>query len=295
MADITIPQLNAATSVSGTDVMVISQAGVTKKVEVHKLTEYVNKIANKALFIPNTFISISDGTTGTYNGFYASDFVEINKDPHIQYVLSIQSDGNGSCTCAFYSEKNVESYIQDGSLPQGYYTNHNLVIPENAKYMRFGTHEDYLASFRLDERIKSKNDSLSDDPNYLVTGHLAGISAIGAASNVIIGEYYDWIPNKYLKLADGQEHDTNRFEITSYIKIYKDENFGYYLTNSIPQDGVAACAFYDDNKDFISALQPRVYSDYHLDIPTNAVYLRLCTSHHYWPQSDVILRKKIKD
>ena len=41
MADITIPQLNAATSVSGTDVMVISQAGVTKKVEVDKLTEKV--------------------------------------------------------------------------------------------------------------------------------------------------------------------------------------------------------------------------------------------------------------
>ena len=37
MADITIPQLNAATSVSGTDVMVISQAGVTKKVEVDKI------------------------------------------------------------------------------------------------------------------------------------------------------------------------------------------------------------------------------------------------------------------
>ena len=32
MADITIPQLNAATSVSGTDVMVISNAGITKMV-----------------------------------------------------------------------------------------------------------------------------------------------------------------------------------------------------------------------------------------------------------------------
>lgn len=257
------------------------------------IVRYVNKIANKALFIPNTFVYISDGTTGTYNGFYASDFVEINKDPHIQYVLSIRSNGNGSCACAFYSEKNVESYIQDGSLPQGYYTNHNLVIPETAKYMRFGTQENDLASFRLDERIKSKNDSLSDDPNYLVTGHLAGISVIGAASNVIIGEYYGWIPNKYLKLADGEEADTNLFEITSYIKIYKDENFGYYLTNSIPQQGVAACAFYDADKNFISAIQPGEYNDYLLDIPTNAVYLRLCTSHFYWSQSNIILRRKL--
>ena len=47
MADITIPQLNAATSVSGTDVMVISQAGVTKKVEVDKLLAEVRSDLNE--------------------------------------------------------------------------------------------------------------------------------------------------------------------------------------------------------------------------------------------------------
>ena len=48
MADITIPQLNAATSVSGTDVMVISQAGVTKKVEVDKLLAEVRSDLNNS-------------------------------------------------------------------------------------------------------------------------------------------------------------------------------------------------------------------------------------------------------
>ena len=49
MADITIPQLNAATSVSGTDVMVISQAGVTKKVEVDKLLAEVRSDLNEKI------------------------------------------------------------------------------------------------------------------------------------------------------------------------------------------------------------------------------------------------------
>ena len=59
MADITIPQLNAATSVSGTDVMVISQAGVTKKVEVDKLLAEVRSDLNETIGAVN---ALSNGS-----------------------------------------------------------------------------------------------------------------------------------------------------------------------------------------------------------------------------------------
>ena len=61
MADITIPQLNAATSVSGTDLTVISQAGVTKKVEVDKLTEKVLSSSVDVLHMnPNTVQTLAN-------------------------------------------------------------------------------------------------------------------------------------------------------------------------------------------------------------------------------------------
>ena len=122
MADITIPQLKSATSVSGTDVMVISQAGVTKKVEVDKLLSGVRSdLSNISDKVENLSLSV-DGSTETSLTSYVTDnnnvfeyiFIKgINYVITSNYPISFGQtiDGEGNVIDSFDGSKSRWEFI----------------------------------------------------------------------------------------------------------------------------------------------------------------------------------------
>lgn len=87
------------------------------------------------------------------------------------------------------------------------------------------------------------------------------------------------INNVYINYSDGAEVAYNGWAASDYLDLNDNTDGYFYRAGAIAQ--ATYCAFYDDNKNFITAC-PAADNYGRTTIPNNARYVRLSTANTSW-------------
>lgn len=171
-----INQLPAASSVSATDLFAIdnSSGTATKSVSGQQIKDFVNAdlknaiVNNKVIidsYTQNSYID-RDGKLKTSENWYASDYINVS-----QYSELIATMPNLRSTYnAFYSDANESSFIKSFYIQT---TATNIVVPENAAYMR----------------ISGRSDAFLATTIYFISKNTATVTALNEAKQARIPVY----------------------------------------------------------------------------------------------------------
>ena len=214
----------------------------------------------------------NNGKENLNTSWNRTDFIEITNSDLYVTTGSI----TGTINIVSYYDEN-KFYISGIAAP-GKLRNQKLIVPSNAKYIRYCSNASLVDAFSvkidLDFFTKDTEHRLSDIKTDITTNMVG-----------VITPYY------YIS-TDGKQNyvNTKSFGVTDFL--YVDGLQSIHI-DVVVQTGVALIyAFYDKNKDFISGLaaitenfdKVKGYDGYlvkDVEVPSNAYYMRLTSNTHY--------------
>lgn len=200
------------------------------------------------------YISREDGSVVAGGSYVHSDYIDISGYSKLTTESAYTSDFN-----AFYDASKV--FVSAFSIAVG--TDGTVAIPSNAKYMRVSTTSAKYADSNIFKHLSRDNvdkiNALQDE-----------IDAMGGDSDYFTPPI---ISTGYISINDGSEQANANYSRSDYIDI----SFFKKLITKASYDG-AFNAFYTSAKAFISSFTVRTGTDNVVDVPSNAVYMRVSTT-----------------
>lgn len=198
------------------------------------------------IWIPGEYISDSDGTVLEQSTWSRTDYLPVDADT----VRFIVDAAYGTRYNAFYNENKVfiSSFIFTESVK-------DVSVPDGAKYMRISCESRYTSNIKIYNPLAQTVD------NHSVQ--------IDTLSNTEIP--YNEISGKYIE-HDGTVATASNWSCGDYIEF---DGGLLIVTNESETEGTTYNAFYDANKNFLSAFS--IYPDRHNDeivAPVGTKYFR---------------------
>jgi len=223
-------------------------------------------VSGNPFVLKDTFISISNGGTGSIAGINSTNLLIFNRNHRIRIF---GRGSTGSALIAFYDANKVFISSISGTQYQNTLTTIPVEsIPVNAVYLRASCNDNYggllIADFTTSLLAKVENLNTS----------------ILTESRGIVGNLF-YKTNTYILKTTGAEVPVSGVSCTGFIVFDKNESI---TVKGRGNPAVALVAFYDKFKNFISSIGGTEYNEILTtipveSIPTNAVYLRAtCTT-----------------
>lgn len=235
------------------------------------------------IFIDGKYVDYRYGniSDGTLENFKAADYIEIPaSETRYLNVFTDLIDLAGLC---FYDESKIfitgynnETLAKTATGTSGLYM-YTLKIPENAKFVRYSVYKQEIfdfsyLTFYLIKSMVHENEKRINILENKKTKDLYKELTLTSEDIAFENNFYISFTNGNKIAISQQISATDYIDCEGYLNL-KIENYNDFTTTD--QRGLA---FYDSNKIFISGYQYQDGESIEIDIPKNAVYLRVTVS-----------------
>ena len=238
----------------GADGKTYENAGVAVRTQIASLKEELKNNTISPDWIDGKYISDSDGSELSYKTWSCTDYIAVNSGVvHIFMSETLISAEYGSRYNAFYDSNHafVSSFMF-------YQQTSDIAVPSNAKYMRLSVETRYRTGVTLYNPLIYRVDDNAKNIEYL-----ENLEKYEIPYTQINGEYIN---------HDDVIVPHNGWSRSDYIEF---DGGLLIVTNESETEGTTFNAFYDENKNLLSAFS--IYPDRHNDeivAPIGAKYFR---------------------
>ena len=220
--------------------------------------------------IPNKYVQIGDGNIATYNGWSATEFIEIPDNMEYLYVYGVTT---GSAYNAFYETDNVTDFISKFSTHPD---KPIIEIPASAKYFRLSSTTSEMSGVKVlnvTGLLKKENNDLKLSTKTLKS--LVGL---------------DWVNGYYGNDGIYYGASSTQFKTSSSIPCLP--NSPMIIHGYTANSNLASLIFYDANEEYISTLCNIGNNNTEIEFttPAGAYFFRLSTKVDYVDETYVIYK-----
>ena len=230
--------------------------------------------------ISNSYIAYNSGKVNTYDGLYASDFIELISNDSVT-IKNLNFNGSGSLTgLAFYNQDKI--YISGYQYSND--INITINIPNDASYIRFTAKEnEYLNSIVVYQNQYDFNRNVTNDVKTLRSDVVSLDESVQKLKDTVLNQgdsyYVEYHPNYltgyYINYKSGILNEYND-SMTACDYLELDKNADTFVIENLNYDAndLAGLAFYNQDKVYVSGYQYNRDVTVSVSVPRNAVYVR---------------------